>query len=78
MEMSVSVQVTVRTAAGRVFGPYSIMLTTLNAPTSVTEYEKEGLRCACEDGLSDADAAGCTFKVEFPKDQGTGAASDAD
>ena len=78
MEMSVSVQVTVHTAGGRVFGPYSITLTTLNAPTSLTEYEKEGLRCAREDGLSDADAAGCTFRVEFPKDQGTGVASDAD
>ena len=78
MEMSVSVQVTVHTAEGRVSGPNSITLTTLNAPTSVTEYEKEGLRCAREDGLSDADAAGFTFKVEFPKDQGRGAASDAD
>jgi hypothetical protein len=44
----------------------------------VTEYEKEGLMCAREDGLSDADAAGCTFRVEFPKDQGRGVASDAD
>ncbi len=73
-----SVHVTVHTAEGRVYGPYSIALTTLNAPTPVTEYENEGLRCAREDGLSDADAACCTFRVEFPKDQGTGAASDAD
>ncbi len=65
-----SFQVTVHTAGGRVYGPYSI--------TSVTEYEKEGLRCAREDGLSDADAAGCTFKVEFPKHQRAGAASDAE
>ncbi len=70
MEMSVSFQVTVHTAGGRVYGPYSI--------TSVTEYEKEGLRCAREDGLSDADAAGSTFKVEFLKDQRAGAASDAE
>ncbi len=76
--MSESVKATVRTAEGRVYGPYSTTLISLNAPTSVTEYEKEGLRCAREDGLSDADAAGCTFKIEFPKDQGRGVASDAD
>ena len=73
-----SVQFTVRITGGRVYGPYLITLTTLKVPTSVTEYEKEGLRCAGEDGLSDADAAGCTFTVEFPKDQRGGAASDAD
>ena len=35
----------------------------------LTEYEKEGLKSAREDGLSEADAAGCTFNVQFPKDR---------
>ena len=70
MEEPVSVQVTVRTAAGRMYGPYSITLDTPNAPTPMSEYEEEGLKCAREDGLSEADAAGCTFRVEFPKDRG--------
>ena len=67
MESPVSVQVTVRTAEGRTYGPYSVTLASLNAPTSVTEYEQEGLKYAREDGLSEADTAGCTFTVEFPK-----------
>ncbi len=76
--MSESVKATVRTAEGRVYGPYSTTLISLNAPTSVTEYEEVGLRCAREDGRSNADATSCTFRVEFPKDHGRGVASDAD
>ncbi len=68
MEQPVSVQVTVRTAQGRVYGPYSIAPGTPDAPTPVDEYEKEGLERARADGLSEADAAGCTFDVQLPKD----------
>ncbi|HEY8382008.1 MAG TPA: hypothetical protein VIL09_07665 [Microvirga sp.] len=65
-----SAMVTIRTADGATFGPYPIHLATIGETTPISEYEREALACAREDGLPEKDAAGCTYTVMFPKDEG--------
>ena len=60
--------VTVHAPDGRAFGPYSISLGTVNAPTLLKEYEREALVCAREDDRTDKVAAGCNFDVVYTKD----------
>jgi hypothetical protein len=64
-----SVLVTVHATEGKAFGPYSVSARALELPTTLADYEREGLACAREDGLPEAHVAGCTYTVTFPKEE---------
>jgi hypothetical protein len=68
LEVSLDTLVTVHAPDGRAFGPYPVASGPLEAPTPIKDYERQALSRALEDGLSEREAAGCTFDVVYPKD----------